>query len=164
MQTSGQSAQLDLGHWLLRLIAYIIDSVIIAIAIIILSIPLWIIGILGGFWLFNAGFLLFGFPLLVGLLLVVYVLYSEVNWGGTLGKRIVGLRVQTVSGSRINYSQSFLRNISKIHWILLFLDWLIGVATPGDRKQKYMDRLAGTVVVQVGQTASWGQSPPSPNQ
>ena len=164
MQTIEQSAQLDLGHWLLRLIAYIVDSVIIAIAIIVLSIPLWIMGIIGGFWFLSAGILFFGFPFLVGLLLVMYVLYAEVNWGGTLGKRIVGLRVQTVSGSRITYGQSFLRNISKIHWILLFLDWLIGVATPGDRKQKYMDRLAGTAVVQVGQTAFWVQSPPSPSQ
>ena len=158
MQTAGQNAQLDLSHWVLRLIAVVIDSVIIVVALVVLSIPFWILGILGGLWFFSAGLWLFGLPILVGLLLVFYVLYAEVNWSGTLGKRIVGLRVQTISGSRVTYSQSFIRNISKIHWILLFLDWLIGVATPGDRRQKYMDRIAGTVVVQVGQVVPWAQS------
>lgn len=150
MGATGQSTQLDLGHWFLRLIAYIIDAVIFGVVVgilwLILLVPFLIAGALGGFFVVWGWVLLF--PFLWGLLLVIYFLYTEVYWGGTIGKRILGLRVQTVNGGRINYSQSFIRNISKIHPLFLLLDWIVGIATVGDRRQKYTDRIAGTVVVQ----------------
>jgi uncharacterized RDD family membrane protein YckC len=150
MEATGQSTQIDLGHWLIRLIAYIIDAVIFGVVVLvlwlILFLPFLIAGALAGFIAVWGWVLLF--PFLLGLLMVIYFLYAEVNWGGTIGKRILGLRVQTVNGGRINYSQSFIRNISKIHPLFLLVDWLIGIATSGDRRQKYSDRIAGTVVVQ----------------
>jgi len=156
-----------MGHWLLRLIAYIIDGIIIGIIVGILwfalFIPFIIVGALAGF--FAVWGLILVFPLLLGLLMVFYFLYAEVNWGGTFGKRIVGLRVQTVNGGKINYSQSFIRNISKIHPLFLLLDWLIGIATPGDRRQKYTDRIAGVIVVQVNQPFAAVTPPPqAPSQ
>ncbi len=57
-----------------------------------------------------------------------------------------GCGCKRLEGGKITYSQSFIRNISKIHPLFLLLDWLIGIATPGDRRQKYSDRMAGTVV------------------
>ena len=167
MEATGQSMQLDLGHWLLRLIALIIDSII-------LSIVAWIIlaiGALGflvtdglAFWAFGGFWLLF--LLLEGAFAVLYFIVLDVSWEGTLGKRVLGLRVQTVNSTRINYSQSFIRNISKIFPLFLLLDWLIGIATPGDRRQKYSDRMAGTVVVQVNQAFASvvPQTPPAPSQ
>jgi uncharacterized RDD family membrane protein YckC len=153
MEATGQSMQIDLGHWLLRFIALIIDGIIVgiivAILFFILFIPLLFVGALGSFYA-SWGWVLF-WPLAIGVLMFFYFLYAEVAWGGTFGKRIVGLRVQTVNGGRITYSQSIVRNISKIFWVFLLLDWLIGIATPGDRRQKYLDRVAGTVVVQVSQ-------------
>jgi uncharacterized RDD family membrane protein YckC len=126
MEATGQNMQIDLGHWLLRLIAFIIDSVILS---------------------------------------VLYFLVLEVSWGGTIGKRILGLQVQTVKGGRTAYSQSFIRNISKIFWVFLLLDWLIGVLTPGDKRQKYSDRMAGTIVVQASQSfASITPPPQTPSQ
>ena len=159
--------QFDLGHWLLRLIAYIIDGIIIGIIVailwLVLFVPFLLVGTLAGF--FAVWGLILVAPFLLGLLMVVYFLYAEVNWGGTFGKRIVGLRVQTVNGGKINYSQSFIRNISKIHPLFLLLDWLIGIATPGDRRQKYTDRIAGVTVVQVNQAfASVAPPPQAPSQ
>jgi uncharacterized RDD family membrane protein YckC len=168
MEATGQSMQLDLGHWLARLIALIIDAIILGIVVAILFfalfIPLLFVGALGGFY--SSWGWIFLFPLAIGVLMVLYFLYAEVAWGGTLGKRIMGLRVQTVNGGKINYSQSFIRNISKIFWVFLLLDWLIGIATPGDRRQKYSDRMAGTVVVQVNQAFASvvPPTPPAPSQ
>ncbi len=164
MEATGQSMQIDLGHWLLRLIAYIIDWVIIAVIVGILFfiflVPFVFVGAIAGFaagsWAWVGVF-----PFIVGLLMVLYVLYAEVNWGGTLGKRVLGLRVQTVKGGRITYSQSFIRNISKIHPLFLLLDWLIGIATPGDRRQKYTDRIAGVTVVQTSQAFASVAPPPA---
>jgi len=142
--STDSSSQIDMGHWLLRLIAYVIDWIIVAIVVAIIGVFLFL-----PFLLLNAGWG-FGvlFPLIVGLLMVVYFLYTEVNMGATLGMRLFGLQVQTVKGGKITYGQSFIRNISKIHPLLLLLDWLLGVVTAGDKRQKYSDRLAGTVVVQ----------------
>ena len=157
--------QLDLGHWLLRLIAWIIDSVILGIIafilVLFLFVPFLFVGAFAGFYA-AWGYVII-VPLVLGLLSVLYFLYAEVNWGGTLGKRILGLRVQTVSGGKITYSQSLIRNISKIFWLFLLLDWLIGIATPGDRRQKYSDRMAGVTVVQVNQAFA-SVVPPPPSQ
>jgi uncharacterized RDD family membrane protein YckC len=162
---TNSSSQIDLGHWLLRLIAYIIDAIIIGIIVailwFILFVPFIFVGAFAGF--FAAWGVALLFPFLLGVLMVFYFFYAEVNWGGTFGKRIMGLRVQTVNGGKISYSQSFIRNISKIHPLFLLLDWLIGVATPGDKRQKYSDRLAGTVVVQAGQAFASIAPPPAPS-
>ena len=167
MQATGQNIQFDLGHWVLRVIAWIIDSIILGIIafilVLFLLVPFLFVGAFAGFYA-AWGYVLI-VPFALGLLSVLYFLYAEVNWGGTLGKRILGLRVQTVKGGKITYSQSFVRNISKIFWVFLLLDWLIGIATPGDRRQKYSDRMAGTVVVQANQAfASVTPPPPPPSQ
>jgi uncharacterized RDD family membrane protein YckC len=161
------SSQLDLGHWLLRLVAFIIDSIILgivaAILFFVLFIPLLFVGAFAGLWA-TWGYALL-LPFVIGILSVLYFLILEVSWGGTLGKRILGLQVQTVKGGKVTFGQSFIRNISKIFWVFLLLDWIIGIATPGDKHQKYTDRIAGTTVVQKGQAfASIAPPPPPPSQ
>ena len=148
--TTSSSGQFDLSHWLLRLIAYIIDSIIILI-------PTWII------WFFITLSLIFAesvfffawgawliLPLILGIIEVFYFVLLDVYWGATIGKRVLGLHVQMVNGGKVPVDKAFIRNISKIYWLFLILDWLIGVATPGaDRRQKYTDRIAGTTVVSI---------------
>lgn len=154
MTTSSNSGQIDLNHWLLRLIAYIIDAIIIFIVTTILGIIIAIIAVAAiatGSVLFYGGlWITFG---LFGLLSILYFIILDVAWGGTIGKRIMGLQVQTVKGGKVSIGQSFIRNISKIFPLLLFLDWLIAVVTAGnDRRQKLTDRWAGTTVVQTGKS------------
>ena len=43
--------------------------------------------------------------------------------GATIGKRVMGLEVQTVKGGRVSFGESFIRNISKI---FVFSSFLIG--------------------------------------
>ena len=151
----GEIQQLDFGHWLLRLIALVIDGVILGVIAGIIWSLLWPIlftAAIGGFWIGYGWSLLY--PLLVGILMVLYFAFLEVNWNGaTVGKRLIGLRVQTISSGKIGFDKSIIRNISKIYWLLLLLDWIVGIFTPGDdRRQKYTDRIAGTTVVQVSKT------------
>jgi uncharacterized RDD family membrane protein YckC len=155
--------QIDLGHWVLRVIALIIDGIILgiiaAILFFLILIPLALASAL------SAGFAVWGwtalYPLVVGVLMVLYFLVLDVQWGGTVGKRLLGLRVQTVKGGRITYTQSLIRNISKIYWLLILLDWIIALVTPGsDRRQKYSDRIAGTTVVQTSTAVGIGSTPP----
>jgi len=163
--TTESSGQLDFMHWLIRLIAYIIDSIIIFIVTTILGIIIAVIVALsvlttGSLFFYGGIWLTFG---LFGLLSILYFIILDVYWGATIGKRVMGLEVQLVKGGRISLDKSFIRNISKIFVLFLFLDWLIAVVTPGaDRRQKYTDRMAGTTVVQVKQAFQSAASPPPP--
>jgi uncharacterized RDD family membrane protein YckC len=161
--STGSSSQFDMNHWLLRLIAFIIDSIIIGIVAGII----WTFVILslffgGGFWWFGWEFYL-GLPFLLGILELLYFMFMEASYGATLGKRVLGLQVQMVNGSKVTFDKAFIRNISKIFWLFLLLDWILGVATPGhDQRQKYTDRIAGTTVVSVKQAFSSVSTPPPP--
>ena len=152
-----------MNHWLLRVIAFIIDSIIIGIVagiiyfFVILSL---IFG--GGLWLFGWEFYL-GLPFLLGILELLYFMFMEASYGATLGKKVLGLQVQMVNGSKVTFDKAFIRNISKVYWLFLLLDWILAIATAGhDQRQKYTDRIAGTTVVSVKQAFSSVSTPPPP--
>ena len=158
------TSQFDTGHWLLRFVAIVIDSIIIGIVAYIIFFFAIVAVVFSGalYYGFGFGYILL-FPLLLGLLEVLYFVILDVVWGGTIGKRIVGLHVQMVDGSKVSYGKAFIRNISKIFWLFLLIDWIIGVATPGaDRRQKYTDRIAGTTVVSIKQPFTSASPPPPP--
>lgn len=151
--------QFDLTQWIYRVIAYIIDSIIIGIpAAIIYFIVILASVAADPFIVVYGGWLLL--PFVFGIIQFLYFMILDTAWGGTIGKRLLGLQVQMVNGGKIPYDKSFIRNISKIYGLFLFLDWLIGVVTAGDKRQKFTDRYAGTIVVQYKQ--SFGSVPPPP--
>ena len=167
MTTSNTAGQIDFTMWLWRLIAYIIDSIIIGIVVAIIDFIIGLAIVLSGAFILFAGFGLFF--LVFGVLSILYFIILDVVWGATIGKRLLGLEVQKVQGGRVSFGQSIIRNISKIFVLFLFLDWLIAVVTAGnDRRQKLTDRWAGTTVAQVKQpfqsaTATPPSSPPPPS-
>ncbi|NIN52833.1 MAG: zinc-ribbon domain-containing protein [Nitrososphaeria archaeon] len=136
------------GHWIRRIIAIVIDSVIVGIGAMILAgilfFPFLIVG-----WpsLWAAPWNWFQFPFMMGLIYILYFTIAESGYGYTLGKRIMGLRVITLGGETPSLEKAFIRNISKIYWILLLLDVIGGLATSGDPRQKYSDRFAGTLII-----------------
>jgi uncharacterized RDD family membrane protein YckC len=156
--STGSSSQFDINHWLLRLIAFIIDSIIIGIVAVIIFFL-----ISGGSWYAWGWGWYLGWPFLLGILEILYFVFMEVSYGATLGKRVLGLQVQMVNGSKVTFDKAFIRNMSKIYWLFLLLDWILGVAIAGhDQRQKYTDRIAGTTVVSVEQAFSSVSTPPPP--
>jgi uncharacterized RDD family membrane protein YckC len=161
------SGQLDLNHWLLRLVALIIDTVIIAIPVGILYAILSLFVFLSDpfFMVWGTWLLL---PLIFGILWVLYYTILDVAWSATIGKRALGLQVQTVNSGKVPFEKAFIRNISKIHPLLLLLDWILAVITPGDdKRQKFSDRIAGTTVISIRQpfeSSTGFPPPPPPNQ
>ena len=160
---SAPNQQIDWMHWIYRLIAIIIDGIIIAIPtaiigfIISLAMPLnygtlWYYA--WGSWIING--------LIEGVLLLLYFVLLELLWGATIGKRILGLRVQTVEGQRVSVVKSLIRNITKVLGPLIILDWLVGIVTPGDKRQKFTDRIAGTTVVSTKDVFNTSTPPPPP--
>lgn len=130
-------------HWLRRLIAGIIDSIIIwvitSIILALAAIPALVFGVVPAF--------IGASSLLQGVLFFLYAWFMEFSRGATLGKQIMNLKVTTTQGALPTPDKALLRNISKIHWVLWLVDTLVGMALPGDPHQKYSDRWVGTTVV-----------------
>jgi uncharacterized RDD family membrane protein YckC len=127
-------------HWLRRVVAIILDSIIVFIPIFILGFFLWFFGI------FAWGWLTWG---------VIFFLYSfvlDLVIGGTIGKKLMNLRVIGVQ-KHMDVAMAIVRNISKIVFILVIIDWIVGLLTEGDPRQKYTDRLIGCTVTRTDQGA-----------
>ena len=123
-------------QWLRRFVALIIDAIIIAVVV-------WVLSILKGFFWF------FGWSFLFGVLLLIYSALLESMRGATIGKELVKLRIVSHQGN-MDIGKALMRNISKIHVLLLLLDFLIGFFTPGnDPKQRWLDRIVNTTVENV---------------
>jgi uncharacterized RDD family membrane protein YckC len=80
---------------------------------------------------------------------VVYILYCAILEGsvlqGTIGKRLVGIRVTNDQGQSLTVVRSFARNLAKFVSVLpvgLGFFWALG-----KRKQAWHDLIAGTLVV-----------------
>ncbi len=82
-------------------------------------------------------------------MLVLYFMVAEALWGRTIGKEIMGLRVVRIDGKPVDLVSSFVRNISKIHVLLLILDVALGLGMHGEMSQKFSDRYIGTKVESV---------------
>jgi len=82
--------------------------------------------------------------------------------GQTFGKMFMNLKVTVTDGKPPTFGLTVIRNISKIYWLLLLIDVIIGMATVGDPYQKYSDRFAGTTVASTITRSMIIPAPPSP--
>ena len=141
------------NHWARRLVAILIDSAIVSVALAVIaavaarsllvgfgfptsaSLPAWLVAWWGS-WFVGA----------VPLVLFLYFFLAEGLYARSIGKEIMGLRVQRVDGKPLDFRSSLVRNISKIYWVLLLLDVLVGLGTHGEVSQKWSDRFIGTKV------------------
>ena len=137
-------------HWIRRLIAYVIDAIALSVAVgivsVVLLVPLTIGAVLTG-GAFSPTYVFGAFPLIVGLLSLLYFPVLESSRGATLGKMVMGLHVQTTEGTEPRVLQALLRNVSKIYWPLVLLDVLLGLVFQKDYREKLSDHFAGTIVV-----------------
>ncbi len=124
-------------HWIKRVIAYLIDFILSSVVVYIIFIPFTL-----GFGLRYIGI----FPFTAGVVQVFYSGILEYTKRQTLGKMVLDLEVESLM-SGLDLSEALIRNFSKIHGLLLLLDVIVGLATEGDPRQKYLDRIANSTVV-----------------
>ena len=142
------------NHWARRVLAILIDAAIVVIVLAVIATVFAIPFFIGlgfpstavsafpawwaGWW---AAWLAWA-----SLVLFLYSFLAEGLYGRTLGKEIIGLRVERIDGKSMDLRSSFIRNISKIYWLLLVLDVAVGLGTHGEMSQKWSDRFTGTKV------------------
>jgi len=139
------------SFWALRLFAYIIDAFIIAVFGFVLSIfayfPLLIGSLFGSDWAWKG---VWAAPFYLGLAQIVYSVLTEYLYGATFGKQIIGLKVVNRKEMNPGLMAVTIRNLSKAHWVLVLFDFLGGVLSSVDPRDKYMDKVSGTYVAYSG--------------
>lgn len=152
------------GFWI-RLVAYIIDSIIVTVLFFILVFILSMVGIVDYSWIaefeaaaqadvepdpavFMAMMQAMGIIYLLGFL--VAWLYEALLTGSAMqatpGKMVFGLRVTTVDGQQIGFGRATGRFFGKIvSGVILYVGFIMIAFT--ERKQGLHDMMASTVVV-----------------
>lgn len=86
----------------------------------------------------------------------------ESSRGTTIGKQIMNLKATTIDGNVIGLDMALIRNVSKVYPVLWLIDTIVGMATPGDPHQKFMDRMARTTVESTTPATMLIPTPPTP--
>ena len=136
----GHNAALQ-EHWIRRFIALVIDIILVLVAAFILSVFL---GVFLWPWYLSGFF--------VGILWWIYSFIFEGAIGGTIGKKLVSLHVVATDGV-MDLPRALIRNVSKIFFLFILIDLLLGMLTEGDPRQRYLDRIAHTTVTRIDQQA-----------
>jgi uncharacterized RDD family membrane protein YckC len=130
-----------------RALAYLIDSLVLAVMIAIVDVA-------SGGSQPNAGRELWDHPNTAALLLItaatlVYFGGLESAWGATVGKRVVGLRVTMAGGGEPTGRAVLIRTLARlVDGLLLYAVGAIAVSA-SPRRQRLGDRWAGTIVVRT---------------
>jgi uncharacterized RDD family membrane protein YckC len=126
--------------WGRRILALVADFIVVTLVIWILSALVYpLIAIVGLYGVFNL-WLVFA-----AIIILLYFTYLEGNYGTTLGKNIMKIKVIADEGD-LTYKKALIRSLSKILWFPLIIDVLVGYVA-GDSKIRYLDKIAGTNVI-----------------
>lgn len=111
-----------------RVIAYVLDFFVV-------SALMWIISFLISLMVspIDVDSIYALFPYLVPLLGFLYFVICEKVKGATIGKALMFLEVISKNGTKINLAQAIVRNLTKIYWIPIIFDWVIGRLMNTDR-------------------------------
>ena len=129
--------------WGRRFVALIVDIIILTLFMYIITAVIFLlfagVGIFSvlNYWIFMAA-----------IIIIVYFTFMEGKTNSTLGKNLLKLQVMTFNGN-MGYKKAFIRSLSKILYIPLIVDVLLGFIF-GDSNDRILDKVSGTYVVRVG--------------
>lgn len=125
-------------YWMKRIFASIIDVILVLTPVYILM----------GLLLFMGNNLWFNGGIVSGFVWFVYSVFFEIGAGATIGKMLLGMKVISVDGKKLEPDQLITRNITKLFALLIVVDLILAFFTETtDPRQRYMDRVAKTALV-----------------
>jgi len=111
-----------------RVIAYVLDFIVVSALMWIVS--YFLFGMIGPQKVYDAYRYL---PYVVPVLIFVYFVLLEKLAGASIGKAIMNIQVRSKNGANISWLQAIVRNLTKIFWVPIIFDWLIGKLLRTDR-------------------------------
>jgi uncharacterized RDD family membrane protein YckC len=102
--------------------------------------------------------------LVIVVLVFAYYFVTEAFWNGqTIGKKVLDIRVERVTGGLAGPGPIFLRTLLRVvDGLLLYLVGLIAVLATGERRQRLGDMAAKTRVVSASTPPARPGAPPPP--
>lgn len=128
------------NFWGRRLIALIVDIIILTLFMWILSALVFMITASVGVFYFLTYWIFFG-----AVIIIAYFTLFEGKTSKTLGKKIFNIKVVAENGD-MNYKKAFIRNLSKILYLPLILDLILGFIFVKSN-DRFLDRISRTYVV-----------------
>ncbi|MBR0473328.1 MAG: RDD family protein [Methanosphaera sp.] len=126
-------------HFILRLKAFIFDFIVVTLFTALVNNILYILLVS-----FNNQQLLSWYPYAVLIIVTLaYFTILEAKTNKTIGKKIAKLYVSDSEGY-MSYARAFIRNVSKIFWVPLIIDVIIGKVL--GFPSRLFDKIAGTDV------------------
>jgi uncharacterized RDD family membrane protein YckC len=143
------------GFWI-RFLAFIVDGIIVRLAVFPLAAVFGLVG------LHHRPFIIGGrldehdIPAIVSAALATFWIFATINWlydalltssawQGTVGKKILNLKVTDEAGNRISFARATGRHFAKYYLsTILFVGFIMAAFT--DRKRALHDIIAGTLV------------------
>jgi uncharacterized RDD family membrane protein YckC len=153
-----QPPQIILARWSTRFWAWLIDFIIVNVALGILyaisSIPMWMYGFTnpnmmsmmsnGQWWNNMGGPLSFAINSLV---FFGYWIYMESRTGQSIGKSLLHIRTTNLEGKQADIKNIAISSFGKA--FLLPLDVILGWIFTNDKRQRLLSRAANTVVIKL---------------
>ena len=115
-----------------RVIAYILDFIVVSAIMWILSYFIFLM--LGSSNVYSVYQYL---PYFVPALIYLYFVLTEKFAGASVGKAVMYLQV-------LSWPQAIVRNLTKIYWVPIIFDWLIGKLLKTDR---LLNNITQTIVI-----------------
>lgn len=122
-----------------RVVAYVLDFFVLSALMWLIS--FFLFSIIGAKNIYQVYQYL---PFVVAALILIYFVLTEKLFGASIGKSIMHLQVKSKNGANISWIQAIVRNLTKIYWIPIIFDWLIGKILRTDR---LLNNITRTVVV-----------------
>ena len=138
------SATVTYGGFWIRLVAYIIDAIL-------LSIVFGIVGSVAGYNIFEPDMESYGAAVNIASLLIgwlYFALLESSERGATVGKMAMGLRVVTDKGERLSFMKATGRYFAKIISAIILCIGFIMIGFT-DRKRGLHDMIASTLVIKI---------------
>ncbi|WP_162356660.1 RDD family protein [Metabacillus mangrovi] len=151
------------GFWI-RFAAYLIDSFILSfgmgIFVFLFTMSITLL-IETGNDAAAIGFMIIMYILITGLSLAYYILMPVTVWQGTIGKKLIGLKIVDADGNKLTIGRSAGRTFSMmISGMTMYIGYIMAGFT--DRKQALHDMIAKTYVIQ--RQSEWQAAPIQENR
>lgn len=143
------------GFWI-RFLALIVDGIIVRIAVFPFAAVFGLLGLRHRSFVFGGRLDEADLPAILGAAFATFWIFAAINWlydalltssvwQGTVGKKILNLKVTDEAGNRISFARATGRHFAKYYLsTILFIGLIMAAFT--DRKRALHDMIAGTLV------------------
>ncbi len=142
--------ELRLASWMDRFLAWLIDFIIVSIALGILfaltAFPFWSFNYGNDMTMEHKNVMPFNY-ILSSLAFFAYWTYFECTSGQSIGKKLMNIKATDLSGNKVNIKNAALESFGKA--FLLPIDVILGLIFTNNKRQRIFNKMTNTIVIKL---------------